>query len=295
MQTDEQLKTLVRDTYTQVADQSRVVNAASCCGSACGCSPLDDAAIMADDYTDMAGYVADADLGLGCGLPTQFAQIKPGDVVVDLGSGAGNDCFVARAETGETGRVIGLDMTPAMIDRARQNAQKLGYTNVEFVYGDIEDMPLPNNLADVVVSNCVMNLVPNKAQAFAETFRILKPGGHFSISDIVLSGTLPAGIREAAELYAGCVSGAIQEQAYLDTVAQAGFTNIQTQKRKPITLPDDLLTQYLTQTELAAYKDAEIGIFSITVYAEKATAEVSADTTLAGATTGSACCGPDCC
>jgi SAM-dependent methyltransferase len=222
-----------------------------------------------DEYTTVDGYAASADLGLGCGLPTQFAQIKPGDVVVDLGSGAGNDCFVARAETGETGRVIGLDMTPAMIDRARQNAQSLGYTNVEFVYGDIEAIPLPHDLADVVVSNCVMNLVPDKQKAFAETYRILKPGSHFSISDIVLIGELPEGLQQDAELYAGCVSGAIQQADYLQVVTEAGFKNVQIQKQKVISLPSKLLLNYLTPDEIQAYQQAGRGIFSITVYAEK--------------------------
>ena len=225
---------------------------------------------MNDKYTSVEGYAVEADLGLGCGLPTQFAHIKAGDVVVDLGSGAGNDCFVARAETGETGRVIGLDMTPAMIDRARKNAKTLGYTNVEFVYGDIEEMPLPESLADVVVSNCVMNLVPDKQKAFAETYRILKPGGHFSMSDIVLVGDLPDGLRRDAELYAGCVSGAIPEQDYLRLVAEAGFTGVLVQKRKEINLPDQLLLNYLSPDALQQYKiSSEQGIFSITVYAEK--------------------------
>lgn len=241
-------------------------NSSSCCG------PTTDPAysiLMNDEYTTVDGYAASADLGLGCGLPTQFARIKPGDVVVDLGSGAGNDCFVARAETGETGHVIGLDMTPAMIDRARQNAQALGYTNVEFVYGDIEAMPLPDNLADVVVSNCVMNLVPDKQKAFAETYRILKPGAHFSISDIVLIGELPEGLQQDAELYAGCVSGAIQQADYLQVVAEAGFKNVQVQKQKAISLPNELLLNYLTPDEIRAYQQEGRGIFSITLYAEK--------------------------
>ncbi len=224
MQTETQLKELVRETYTTVADQSREVNAASCCGSGC-CSPLDDVAIMADDYSHLAGYVADADLGLGCGLPTQFAHIKPGDTVIDLGSGAGNDCFVARHETGLTGKVIGIDFTPAMIDRARRNADTLGYNNVEFREGDIEQMPVADNVADVVVSNCVLNLVPNKASVLAEIARVLKPGAHFSMSDIVLQGDLPTGLRQAAELYAGCVSGAIQQEEYLRLIKEAGFVN----------------------------------------------------------------------
>ncbi|GAB3277368.1 arsenite methyltransferase [Larkinella harenae] len=295
METAKQLKEIVRQQYNAIAERgpAEQPNAAGCgCGPTSCCGPSNEVPInMALAYDGLNGYVAEADLGLGCGLPTQFAQIKAGDVVVDLGSGAGNDCFVARAETGEAGRVIGLDMTPAMIDRARKNAKALGFTNVEFVYGDIEDMPLPDNLANVVVSNCVMNLVPNKRQAFTETFRILKPGGHFSISDIVLKGELPEGVMKDAELYAGCVSGAIQKDTYLQIVQQAGFTNIVVQKDREITLPDELLQNYLTADEIADYRrqakgHPARGIYSMTVYAQKPTdaAEIAAF-----------CCGPSCC
>ena len=279
METAEQIKEVVRQKYGAIAEQPTrtggpvgPAEANSCCGPTSCCGPEVDAnvpIVMAQDYQELNGYMADADLGLGCGLPTQFAQIKPGDVVVDLGSGAGNDCFVARAETGETGRVIGLDMTPPMIDRARKNAKALGFTNVEFVYGDIEDMPLPENLADVVVSNCVMNLVPDKRKAFGETYRILKPGGHFSISDIVLKGELPEGLQRDAEMYVGCVSGAIQKEEYLQLVQEAGFTNITVQKERGISLPDDVLQNYLSTDEIADYRQEDKGIYSVTVYAEK--------------------------
>lgn len=286
METAEQIKEVVRQKYGAIAEQP---DANSCCGPTSCCGPEIEANVpimMAQDYRELNGYVADADLGLGCGLPTQFAQIKPGNVVVDLGSGAGNDCFVAREETGETGRVIGLDMTPPMIDRARKNAKALGFTNVEFVYGDIEDMPLPENLADVVVSNCVMNLVPDKRKAFSETFRILKPGGHFSISDIVLKGELPEGLQHDAEMYVGCVSGAIQKDAYLHLVQDAGFTNIQVQKEREITLPDDVLQTYLSADVVADYHQQDKGIYSVTVFAQKPVASTEAT---------NACCGPDCC
>jgi arsenite methyltransferase len=270
MDTAEKAKTIVRDAYTAVADQSHAHNRASCCG--CGpatVSTLTDSTIMADDYSQLAGYVAEADLGLGCGLPTQFAHIRPGDTVIDLGSGAGNDCFVARYETGPTGKVIGIDFTEAMIARARQNADTLGFNNVEFRYGDIEQMPVADATADVIVSNCVLNLVPNKAAVFAEMFRVLKPGGHFSISDIVLRGDLPANLRQAAELYAGCVSGAIQQADYLRLIDEAGFTDVLLQKEKPIFLPDDLLANYLSADEITAYRQSDTGIISITVYAGK--------------------------
>ena len=299
MNTADQLKEIVRQKYGEIA-QSEDAQGVSCgCGPSSCCGPANTDAsysiLMNDEYAAVNGYAADADLGLGCGLPTQFAQIKPGDVVVDLGSGAGNDCFVARAETGETGRVIGLDMTAPMIDRARKNAKTLGYTNVEFLYGDIEEMPLPDNLADVVVSNCVMNLVPDKARAFAETYRILKPGGHFSISDIVLVGDLPAGLQQDAELYAGCVSGAIQQEDYLRIVAEAGFTNVVVQKRKVIDLPQELLLNYLTESDIQAYQRNGRGIFSITVFAEKSEAVPEPTPISADATSTKSCCGPECC
>lgn len=280
MQTEEQLKELVKQKYGEIALQDKAENAASCCGAG-GCS-TDVYNIMTDDYAGMKGYQPDADLGLGCGLPTQFAQIKKGDVVIDLGSGAGNDAFIARAETGDTGKVIGIDFTPAMIAKARSNAEKLGFHNVEFRQGDIEQMPVNENTADVIVSNCVLNLVPNKDAVIKEIYRVLKPGGHFSISDIVLEGALPAGIKEAAEMYAGCVSGAIQKQVYLELIRSNGFTNIRLQKEKKILVPDDILRRYLSQQELDAFKNSNTGIYSITVYAEKPAAK-------------SACCDPGCC
>jgi SAM-dependent methyltransferase len=268
MTPNETIKDMVRQKYSEIALQDKSANQSSCCGS--GCCSTEVYNIMTDDYSNLEGYDPNADLGLGCGLPTQFARIKKGDVVVDLGSGAGNDCFIARAETGETGKVIGIDFTPAMIAKARTNAEQLGYNNVEFRQGDIEDMPLTSNKADVVVSNCVLNLVPNKHKVFSEIARILKPGGHFSISDIVLNGPLPDKWKEVAELYAGCVSGAIQKEEYMSIIEEAGFVNIQIQKSKKIVLPDDILSQYLNPEEAAAYKADDSRIESITVYGEKA-------------------------
>jgi len=267
MQTEQELKALVKEKYGEIADQSRSQNLSSCCGS--GCCSDEVYNLMADDYSQLQGYNADADLGLGCGLPTQFAQIKKGDVVIDLGSGAGNDCFVARAATGETGKVIGIDFTEKMIEKARANAEKLGYHNVEFRFGDIEHMPVSANIADVVVSNCVLNLVPNKFNVLKEVYRVLKPGGHFSISDIVLEGELPAPLKEAAEMYAGCVSGAIQKQVYLELINTTGFTNITVQKEKLINIPDDILSNYISQEEIGAFRNSNMGIYSVTVYAEK--------------------------
>ncbi|WPQ60649.1 arsenite methyltransferase [Chitinophaga sancti] len=279
MANDQEIKDMVRQKYSEIALQDKADNQASCCGAG-GCS-TEVYNIMSDDYTTLEGYNADADLGLGCGLPTQYAQIKKGDTVIDLGSGAGNDCFIARHETGETGKVIGIDFTPAMIDKARTNAEVRGFNNVEFRQGDIEKMPVTANVADVVVSNCVLNLVPNKDGVFKEIFRVLKPGGHFSISDIVLEGNLPPAIQQAAEMYAGCVSGAIQKQVYMELITTNGFTNITLQKEKAIIIPDDILSGYLSAEEIAQFKNSNTGIYSVTVYAEKPKE--------------AACCPPGCC
>lgn len=267
MKTEQELKEIVRQKYSEIALQDKDTNAASCCGS--GCCSTEVYNIMTDDYSAMEGYNPDADLGLGCGLPTQFAQIRPGDVVIDLGSGAGNDCFVARSQTGETGKVIGIDFTEAMIAKARINADKLGYNNVEFRLGDIEKMPVTANTADVIVSNCVLNLVPNKKGVFNEIFRVLKANGHFSISDIVLAGELPDNLKSAAEMYAGCVSGAIQKSEYLNLIQQAGFEAITIQKEKEIIIPDDILISYLASEEIAAFRNSKTGIYSITTFARK--------------------------
>ena len=267
MKTPDQLKEIVRSKYTEIAQQNKAENMASCCGAG-GCS-TEVYNIMSEDYSSLGGYNVDADLGLGCGLPTQFAKIKKGDVVVDLGSGAGNDCFVARAETGETGKVIGVDFTPAMIDKARENAEKLHFHNVEFRQGDIEHLPITANAADVIISNCVLNLVPDKFAVIKEIARVLRPGGHFSISDVVLEGLLPEGLLKDAEMYAGCIAGAIQKNIYLEMILANGFENIIIQKEKPIEIPDDILINYLSPIEIESFKNGNSGIYSITVYAEK--------------------------
>src|SRR5450432_4145142 len=257
METQDQIKEMVRRKYSEIALQDKETNESSCCGS--GCCSTEVYNIMSEDYIDLDGYNPDADLGLGWGLLTQFARIKKGDVVVDLGSGAGNDAFIARHETGETGKVIGIDFTPAMIEKARRNNDVRGFNNVEFRQGDIEKMPLTSNVADVVVSNCVLNLVPNKDGVIKEIFRVLKPGGHFSISDIVLEGELPKQIKEAAEMYAGCVAGAIQKQVYLELIESNGFTDITVQKDKAIIVSDDILSNYLSAEQLAAFKQSGTG------------------------------------
>lgn len=279
MQTEQELKELVRRKYSEIAMQDKETNAASCCG-ANSCSSTEVYTIMSEDYTGLEGYTAGADLGLGCGLPTEFAGIKPGDVVIDLGSGAGNDCFIARAQTGETGKVIGIDFTEAMIAKARANTEQLGFHNVEFRQGDIEQMPVGAGVADVIVSNCVLNLVPNKKNVVKDIFRVLKPNGHFSISDIVLAGTLPPNLQNAAEMYAGCVSGAIQKEAYLQIIEDTGFEHITIQKEKAIFIPDDILRQYMTEEEIDTFRKGNTGIYSITVYGRKP----------GGCTPGSGCC-----
>lgn len=265
----ENAKEIIKEKYGQIATQSSSDNKSCCCGSSC-CGDSADSAGFSESYNKTEGYNAEADLGLGCGIPTEFAGIKKGDTVVDLGSGAGNDCFVARALTGENGRVIGIDITEPMIQKARINAEKLGYKNVEFHLGDIEDMPLDTDSADVVISNCVLNLVPDKKKAFAEIFRILKPGGHLSVSDVVLRGELPESVKSAAEMYAGCVSGAIDMDEYLHIMSEQGLVNIKVQKEKIITLPDETLFNYLDEAGLKRFRESGSGIFSITVYAEKA-------------------------
>ncbi|MBK6634234.1 MAG: arsenite methyltransferase [Chitinophagaceae bacterium] len=269
MNNETAIKEIVKEKYAAIAEQSHTQNATSCCGATSSCCGDEVYNIMSDDYTKMEGYNPDADLGLGCGLPTEFAKIKAGDTVIDLGSGAGNDAFIARKIVGDSGRVLGIDFTEAMINKARANAEKLNFNNVEFRLGDIDDMPVTSNYADVIVSNCVLNLVPNKHKVISEIFRVLKPGAHFSISDIVLEGALPAKWKEVAELYAGCVSGAIQKEVYLEMVAEAGFKNITLQKEKEIIIPETILQNYLTDDEIAAYKKGSTKITSITVYAEK--------------------------
>lgn len=281
MQTQNEVKDMVKQKYSEIAMQDKQKNQSSCCGS--GECSTEVYNIMSEDYSQLTGYNADADLGLGCGLPTKFAKIKEGDIVIDLGSGAGNDAFIARNETGESGKVIGIDFTPAMIEKARQNNEVRGFTNVTFRLGDIEKMPVTANIADVIVSNCVLNLVPNKDAVMKEIYRVLKPGGHFSISDIVLEGELPKQIKEAAEMYAGCVAGAIQMQAYLELIETNGFTKITVQKAKSISIPDDILRNYLSADQLETFKRSGTGITSITVYAEKP------------ADANKSCCGPDCC
>ncbi|MCG8311505.1 MAG: arsenite methyltransferase [Cytophagales bacterium] len=269
MSTNEELKRIVREKYGEIAEQSS--ENTSCCepGASSCCGSDDDLKIFSMDYSSLQGYNPDADLGLGCGLPTEFAKLQSGDTVVDLGSGAGNDCFIARQIVGPEGKVIGVDMTPNMIDKARANAKKLNLNNVEFRLGEIENLPVKNEEADVVISNCVLNLVPDKKSALEETFRILKGGGHFSVSDIVTYSEIPEGLRKEAALYAGCVSGALIKEDYIKMIEDAGFENIKIQKEQKMNLPDSLLEKYLDVRDVERYKNEFAGIASITVYGEK--------------------------
>jgi arsenite methyltransferase len=258
------IKKIVQEKYSNI-----VLDNSNCCGGSTNCCGPESYTVFSENYETLKGYNKDADYNLGCGIPTEFAQINLGDSILDLGSGAGNDCFVARAIVGESGKVTGLDFTDAMIQKANANRDKLGYANVEFVKGDIESMPLLNQSFDVIISNCVLNLVPDKDKAFAEMYRVLKPGAHFCVSDVVITGNLPENIQKDAEMYAGCVSGAIQKEEYLGIIKKAGFVNIQVKKEKEIRLSDELLSAYLTNDQILEFRNSQTGIYSITVYADK--------------------------
>ncbi|MEO8398828.1 MAG: arsenite methyltransferase [Ignavibacteriaceae bacterium] len=263
MTNENELKNIVREKYGQIAVQSNEKTKSSGCG--CGCSSDNlEYSNFSDDYKKLDGYVEEADLGLGCGLPTEHADIKNGDIIVDLGSGAGNDAFIARQLVGDEGKVIGIDFTEQMINKANVNKTKLGYKNVEFKLSELEDTGLDENSVDVVISNCVLNLVPNKQKAFEEIYRILKPGAHFSVSDIVVKGEIPEEFKKSAELYAGCVSGAIEQEEYIQIIKDAGFKNIEIKKSKSINLPDEIINKYLNDDQSKQFKKSEFGIFSIT-------------------------------
>jgi len=261
------IKQVVKEKYGLIARESILVNNQSCCGTSGCCGGL-EFSMIGDEYNNISGHFPDADLGLGCGIPTEYAAIKPGDSVLDLGSGAGNDCFVARSIVGETGRVTGLDFTDAMVEKARVNNNKLGYANVEFVQGDIEEMPLPDAQFDVVVSNCVLNLVPDKNRAFAQIMRVLKPGGH-CVSDVVIKGELPENLKKDAEMYVGCISGAISMEDYLKIIADQGFQHVTVHKQREIVVPKNILLRFLSEEEITQLKNSGTGIFSVTVSGEK--------------------------
>lgn len=219
-------KKVVREGYAKIA-----MRESSCCGPVSSCCGSSD---VTQDLSKKIGYSDEelnavpegANLGLGCGNPVALASLKEGDVVLDLGSGAGLDCFLAANEVGKEGKVIGVDMTPEMIDKARENRKRGNYDNVEFRLGEIENIPAADNSVDVIISNCVINLSPDKRRVFKEAFRVLKPGGRLMVSDIVLTKGLPDFIKNSVEAYVGCISGAIMEQEYLDAMREAGFREI---------------------------------------------------------------------
>lgn len=263
MQNNEEIKKIVKEKYGKIAKQSASYCVpTSCCGTE---NKKENYSIMKNEYNNLTGYVEEANLGLGCGLPTEYAGIKRGDIVVDLGCGAGIDVFVARSIVGENGKVIGIDIAEEMINKAKQNNFKLGYNNVEFRLGDIEYIPIEDNSIDVVLSNCVLNLVPDKEKAFAEIHRILKKGGHFCISDIITKGNLPEKLKKSAELYTGCIAGAINKDDYLRIISDAGFSNVEVKTSKKIQISDSMLFRILDKNELLSFKNNEFGIYSITV------------------------------
>jgi len=220
---EKEIKKVVREGYAQIARQE-----SSCCGPASTCGNTSPAISKQIGYSDeeLGAVPEGANLGLGCGNPVALASLKEGEVVVDLGSGAGFDCFLAAQRVGPGGKVIGVDMTPEMIDKARANAKKGEFDNVEFRLGEIENLPVADNLADVVISNCVINLSPDKPRVFEETFRVLKPGGRLLVSDIVLLKELPDFIKNSPEAYIGCLSGAIMRDEYTATIKAAGFQRV---------------------------------------------------------------------
>jgi SAM-dependent methyltransferase len=262
MDPEQRTREIVREKYASIATGTPLPVAASCCSRSATASFAEPA------YPQMEGYAREADLSLGCGVPTAFASLRPGETVVDLGSGAGNDVFVAARAVGPEGRVIGVDMTPEMIARARANAEKLGSANVEFRLGEIESLPIESGSADVVISNCVLNLVPDKRKAFAEIHRVLKPTGRFTVSDIVLDSELPEEVRRSAELWAGCVSGALRKEAYLGIARDAGF-ELAIEKERAIEIPADDIAKAL---ERGAEGAQDVRILSITLTGRKRTA-----------------------
>jgi len=263
---NDQMKDAVRRKYAQIASGT----SESCCSP--DAKDDLDVTMIGDEYDGVDGYLEDADLKLGCGIPTDVAGIETGDAVLDLGSGAGLDAFVARRITGETGRVDGVDFTPEMVKKARANADSLGYDNASFHEGDIEDLPLDADTYDVVISNCVLNLVPDKDAAFAEMHRVLRPGGHFCVSDVVTRGTLPDDVRRSAALYAGCIAGALPESDYLQRLRDAGFENVEVASEKTIDVPDDVLTEHADEDDVRAFRASGGALVSITVRGQKTAA-----------------------
>lgn len=259
MTNQDEIKKIVKEKYGDIA-QTRE-SSSSCCDETASF-----VTVMSDNYSGQEGYQPEADLGLGCGIPTAFANLREGMTVLDLGSGAGNDVFIAAKIVGPAGKVIGIDMTEQMIGRAETNKKKSGIEHVEFRLGEIEALPVESHSIDVVISNCVLNLVPDKRKAFSEIYRVLKPGGYFTVSDIVVEGTLPSSLRKLAEAWAGCVAGALEKKDYLTVASQVGFTSITIEKEKTIPIPVHTVKPILKSLSLPDEID-QVQIKSITVTA----------------------------
>ena len=254
--TDEKIKEAVRQSYGDIARRFVEEPApTSCCGPSqptdcCGPSEAavesTDAAARFYSTEELAGLPDTVtDISMGCGNPIAIAELQPGEVVLDLGSGGGIDCFLAARQVGSEGRVIGLDMTPEMIKLARRNAKKVGATDVEFRYGEMEDIPLPDESVDVIISNCVINLSPDKDAVFREAYRVLRPGGRMSVSDVVVHGELPQSIRDRLDAWAGCIAGALDESVYLDKIRAAGFEEVEVVSRTTSQVPEGEEVQLL--------------------------------------------------
>jgi SAM-dependent methyltransferase len=271
----EEIKKVVRKGYANIAKQD-----SSCCTPAKSCCGSTD---LARDISRNIGYTEEelkavpqgANLGLGCGNPVALASLKEGETVLDLGAGAGFDCFLAASRVGSTGRVIGVDMTPEMVEKARGNAVKGNYTNVEFRLGEIENLPAADNSVDAVISNCVINLSPEKRRVFAEAFRVLKPGGRLMVSDIVLLKELPNVLKNSIEAYVGCVSGAALKDEYIRTIKAAGFEDVkivdETSFPMEFVANDPTAKEVIKNSKLSPEKVREIAssIMSIKVYGIK--------------------------
>ena len=264
---EEEIKKAVRDGYAKIAKNAGTccLPSASCCGSENSVEKISRGIGYSPE--DMKSAPEGANLGLGCGNPVALASLREGETVIDLGSGAGFDCFLAAHKVGESGRVIGVDMTPEMLDKARENARKGGYRNVEFRLGEIEHLPVADNAGDIIISNCVINLSPDKAKVFQEAFRILKPGGRLMVSDIVLLQELPAALKNSIEAYVGCLAGAVMKEDYIDAIRGAGFQDVK--------IIDETLFPVKEMVSHPAAKDAPVSSDTLMDVAEQLTASIA--------------------
>jgi arsenite methyltransferase len=274
--TDGDVRKIVRQKYGEIASQVTAQGEASCCGSSSpqesGCCGKDETGTLSQvaqlyetpDVNDLPTDVTN--LSLGCGDPVTLASLEPGQVVLDLGSGGGIDCFLAAKRVGERGRVIGVDMTPAMLDKARANKAKLGADNVEFRLGEIEHLPVENEVVDVVISNCVINLSPDKPQVFREAFRVLKPGGRLAVSDIVTDGPLPDEIKNDLSAWAGCVAGAWEAKDYIAAIEDAGFVQVEL---TPVYMSKEMIAEAVDQLDLSDKVNLDEDSVQQTIYSAK--------------------------